>query len=360
MFTLPHAQPVSEVAFDLATCRILTCSRSNAYVWNAATAQALSGLHHTRTVKHAEFSPDGTQVLSASGENAQLWEAGTGRLLRTLTNEIKLSYAAFSPDGRRVVTCCEDPTPAECAAYVWDVATARRIGEPLRHRDGVNFAIFSPDSSRIVTISQDSSAQVWDAATGRPFQPLLHSQAPNQACFSANGRWVATSWEKAARIWDAQTGEPLTPPLRHENPVHYVQFTSDGQRLLTRRQLGDSRIWNLPRHTYSAEDLVLLSQLLSGHQIYPDVGALPLTHAALENVWRKIRGEHPEAVSVTSAEILAWHEQELARSEKANQWFAAGFHLDWLLGQKPNDPLLLQHRAWVREQAAKREGNAGP
>ena len=53
--------------------------------------------------------------------------------------------AAFSPDGRFVVTASEDGT-----ARIWEAATGKAIGEPLRHEKKVSSAAFSPDGRFVV------------------------------------------------------------------------------------------------------------------------------------------------------------------------------------------------------------------
>ena len=63
--------------------------------------------------------------------------------------------AQFSPDGQRVVTASEDKT-----ARVWDAATGKAIGEPMRHEDAVCSAQFSPDGQRVVTASGPDGASL--------------------------------------------------------------------------------------------------------------------------------------------------------------------------------------------------------
>ena len=124
--------------------------------------------------------------------------------------------AAFSPDGKRIVTASQDKT-----ARIWDAATGKPIGEPLKgHEDAVMSAAFSPDGKRIVTASQDKTARIWDAATGKPIgEPLKgHEDAVMSAAFSPDGKRIVTaSQDKTARIWDAETGKPIGEPLKgHE------------------------------------------------------------------------------------------------------------------------------------------------
>src|SRR5882672_9629002 len=66
--------------------------------------------------------------------------------------------ASFSPDGKRVVTASDDNT-----ARIWDAETGKAVGEATPHGDGGVSASFSPDGKRVVTASNDNTARIWDA-----------------------------------------------------------------------------------------------------------------------------------------------------------------------------------------------------
>jgi hypothetical protein len=102
-----------------------------------------------------------------------------------------------------VVTASADKT-----ARVWDAASGKAIGQPMRHEDAVYSAQFSSDGQRVVTASADKTAQVWDAASGKAIlgQPLRHAGWVYSAQFSADGQRVVTaSQDKTARVWDVPT-----------------------------------------------------------------------------------------------------------------------------------------------------------
>ncbi len=67
----------------------------------------------------------------------------------------------------------------------------------------VGSVAFSPDGQWVATGSRDSTARVFDAATGRELARLEHRSWVGSVAFSPDGKWVATgSVDKTARVFD--------------------------------------------------------------------------------------------------------------------------------------------------------------
>ena len=137
--------------------------------------------------------------------------------------------AAFSPDCTRVITASEDGT-----ARVWDADSGKALSRPLRHQRSVYCATFSPDGTRVVTGSGDHTARVWDVASSRAVSPpLAHHDAVACAAFSPDGtRLITASFDNTMRVWDTASGKALSPPVQHKGSLYHGAFSPDCTRIV--------------------------------------------------------------------------------------------------------------------------------
>jgi WD40 repeat protein len=123
------------------------------------------------------------------------------RLIKLLEHQAPISNLELSHSGKLLVTASYDGT-----SRIWDLATGKPVGQPLRHGGHVYQARFSPDDSYIATGSGNGSVCLWNAATGNQVgEPLAHSGPVGHLAFSPDGRRLATSCGRPA--------DYLVPPL---------------------------------------------------------------------------------------------------------------------------------------------------
>ncbi|MGH8247609.1 MAG: WD40 repeat domain-containing protein, partial [Gammaproteobacteria bacterium] len=259
--------------------RICTSSRydQSARVWDAANGKSLFEIKQER-LAFVQFSPDGKQILTVADQgDAVLWDAVSGQRLRRLASlyaqgrgASTLLAASFSPDGNRVALV--DWEPAVC-----DVATGKALFTLEGHTTQVRDIGYSPSGEWLVTASEDHTARIWRAATGKSMAVMPHDAEVIWAMFSPGGQWIVTrtAEDKVIRVWDAasrkkvseidvrpkelasfalspdgnflvtaleehtaevfetRTGARLAELIGHTGPVRSPSFSLDGQRIVT-------------------------------------------------------------------------------------------------------------------------------
>ncbi|MDQ0290519.1 TIR domain-containing protein [Oligosphaera ethanolica] len=264
-----HEGMVNCAQFSPDGTRIVTACRDKAArVWDAATGKPLGEpLHHNDEVASAQFSPDGRRVLTVFGEvNGPLlcghsggwcvWDTGTGTLVAEPNLQDDIRSATFSPEGGSVLTTRGAfgftrtggrGTWEKGCAMVWEMLTGAPFsGEAMWHEAMVSSAAFTPDGYWIVTAGYDKSAQVWEAATGKPIgEPMRHDRAVWDASFSPDGRRAATSSGGSVWVWEVRSGMPVSRPVFPGESVERATFSPDGRRVLVTSNVSTVQIWDV-------------------------------------------------------------------------------------------------------------------
>jgi WD40 repeat protein len=140
-----------------------------ALVWDLVTGRPVRSFKASLSA-HVAISPDGKRVL-LDDIPAQLFDAATGKLIRGFKDDNgQILSVAFSRDGKKILTGSNNlrnnREGAECTAALWDAGAGNEIQAFRGHTGTIGSVAISPDGKQVLTGSEDSTARLWNAATG--------------------------------------------------------------------------------------------------------------------------------------------------------------------------------------------------
>ncbi len=174
-------------------------------------------------------------VFSALEDELSAFRFSTTLLGHTST----IKSVAYSPDGKTALTGSDDGT-----ARLWDAATGKPLYLLLGHTCTINAVAYSPDGRTVLTGSMDNTARLWDVKTGEQLHILGHIAFISSVAYSPDGKTILTgSKDTTARLWDVTTGKQLLILEGHTDWISSVAYSPDGKTVLTGSSDYTARLW---------------------------------------------------------------------------------------------------------------------
>ena len=242
--TTGHTGGLTDALFSADGKELITAAAdSTARIWDVSSGRLLTVLKgHQALIWTLALSPDGSKLLTNSWDyTARVWDLPSGRLAADLTGHARgFSFALFSPDGRRMLT--GDHLLNSCR--LWDPVNGRLLFQ-LETPAGPPAIVFrhsySPDGSAILAAA-GNKAYTWDAGSGKIALTLSASEADIvSADFSGDGTLIGTvSQDSSARIWEAATGRLIRTVHFPLAVASMARFSLDFHRILVAYGIRDS------------------------------------------------------------------------------------------------------------------------
>ena len=185
-------------------------------MWNAENGTLLFALEKSSSERVACLDPEGKRLVLFDNP-IRIHDAENGKeLIRFEGFDVwgenwkgrQLGLSPFSPDGKKLLVF------GGAGLGLIDVETGKQLVTFRGHSGALKSALWSQDGRFVVTASDDMTARVWDAATGKEVHLLRHKASVAFATMTADDRRVVTASD-TVRIWDL---DPL-PIAMHASPV---------------------------------------------------------------------------------------------------------------------------------------------
>ncbi|PWU19621.1 MAG: hypothetical protein C5B50_06175 [Verrucomicrobia bacterium] len=195
-----------------------------------------------------EFSPDGRFLAVAHGattDRLDLWDLlrkeriihVEGRVCRTL---------AFTPDSQALVVAFHGSGDPNRPVVMYDTASGQAKTTFEHHT--LPYVLRPHPSKALLATSSHESTEVllWNIRTGDVIRRLPHPGSVADMRWNPAGELLATTCgNNEIYLWDADTGVQQTVLRGHEGAPVRVDFSFDGEFLVSRGNEGMLRFWNM-------------------------------------------------------------------------------------------------------------------
>jgi WD40 repeat protein/serine/threonine protein kinase len=255
LFEIPaHDNYITEVAWSPNGDKISTGSNDDtAKIWVVETGELLFEHAHSDDVTGLAWSPDGGKIVTVCQDSSALvLDSITGESLFSLDgHEAQIWDVAWSPDGALIATDSRDGS-----TRFWNALTGEYLfafPNNSEERQVLNSISWSPNGDRVLIMGVEFN-QIWDLTT-REATFSGHQQGLTDAAWSPDGNSIATgSLDSTARIWEAASGQ-LEAALYHPAAVIDIAWSPDGMQLASIGQDGALRVWGVDSRTFDGSPI---------------------------------------------------------------------------------------------------------
>jgi WD40 repeat protein len=207
----------------------------------------------TKTAEFAsasvEFDRDGRLlVVDRSVSSPQMREVRTSAGEPAFSALHVPEFAGFRSADERL-TLIQQPN---YSALIRELSSWRQVSQLEGHKGRIGGAAFAPDARWVMTASEDSSARVWDVASGRELQQFRLDNRGYAVRLSPDGRLacVVEDWS-TIKLWDTTTWQRLhtftwPAPQSGGNWAKVAEFSPDGTQLAVGDDRGLLHILDVP------------------------------------------------------------------------------------------------------------------
>ncbi len=235
-------------------------------------------------------TPDGHSLIAArSMGDLWEWDIRSGECIRTFEklHKGRIGAVAVTPDGKRMVSggsYYHSPTGTkDFSLRVWDMRTARCLGDFEVHPQSVQAIAITPDSRCVLSGGFDGTVTLWDLETGTILRTFEHTRNEHiyALALTPDGRFIVSGGiSKTLRLWDVETGECVRLFEGHEDRVTSLAVTPDGKEIISGSYDKTVRVWEIATGR--------CRQLFQGHtSSVLAVAAAPAGDIAVSASWDK-------------------------------------------------------------------------
>lgn len=257
--------------------RVLLDCGETIEVWDLNSQTKISSTKGNKF--HIFFSPDGNSIIANGVSKDYIIDANTGNVKDSLN---KVLRSEFSRDGNYIygqsleknntitvfdaknfrhltaIDCNYSSVPianfnlTQLISYSTDkfnIHSGLDLNKKMIHNGNILGIDISKDNSMVATCANDSTAKIWDIATGELIgKPLVHDRkVVDKVMFSPNGKILATLLrnDNKVTLWDVKCGKELPANIYHNKDILDMDISPCGNYIATCGKDYTIKCWNI-------------------------------------------------------------------------------------------------------------------